>query len=337
MTRDFDLLWDFDKPAETEAKFRALLPDQPDNYARWELLTQIARCQGLRREFDEALATLDSVDAEIDSDPARFSIGKAVEEGLRLRASGETDAAYAKFLEAGRLGSERTEQFETLARVKVRSLLERGRVLNSSERRQEGQPLFLRAYNLACEIGEDFFAVDAAHMVAITESPERAMEWNLKGVALAEASEDERAKGWLGSLYNNIGWTLHDQDDCHEALAMFQKALECRVRQQKREPILIARWCIARCLRSLGRVEEALQIQRDLLSSREMDQEQDGYVSEELGECLLVLGKEQEAAPHFQRAYELLSKDLWLPTSDPGRLERIRRLGAGCIEKSTEG
>jgi len=47
-TFNFDSLWDFAQPAETETKFRALLPEiesNPSEHA--QLLTQIARAQGL--------------------------------------------------------------------------------------------------------------------------------------------------------------------------------------------------------------------------------------------------------------------------------------------------
>jgi hypothetical protein len=53
--------------------------------------------------------------------------------------------------------------------------------------------------------------------------------------------------------------------------------------------------------------------------------ETDGYVFEEIAECLLALGRDDEARPSFARAYELLSRD---PDEvDPVRLERLRALG----------
>src|SRR5579885_3102293 len=163
LTRDFDLQWDYDKPAETEKNFRSMLQDPESNEYRLELMTQIARCQGLQREFEAAHATLDEVE----------------------------------------------KQVEDKNRVYVRYLLERGRVFNSSGDKNLARPLFQEAWDLANKLGEDFFAVDASHMVAIAD-PKNAMDWNLKACALAEKSKDERAKAWMGSLCNNIGWTYHD-------------------------------------------------------------------------------------------------------------------------------
>ncbi len=63
---DFNKLWDFSQPAETESKFRALLlmaqsANDPSYLA--QLLTQIARTQGLQSQFEAADATLDQAEA----------------------------------------------------------------------------------------------------------------------------------------------------------------------------------------------------------------------------------------------------------------------------------
>ena len=60
-----------------------------------------------------------------------------------------------------------------------------------------------------------------------------------------------------------------------------------------------------------------------------MDGEVDGYVFEELGECLLLRGEADEARSYFARAYAALSKDAWLETNEPDRLARLKQLGDG--------
>lgn len=55
----------------------------------------------------------------------------------------------------------------------------------------------------------------------------------------------------------------------------------------------------------------------------------DGYVFEEIAECLLALGREEEARDYFARAYEQHKDDPWFPPTDPARLQRIPELGAG--------
>lgn len=216
---------------------------------------------------------------------------------------------------------------EGMDRARAFCLLERGRVFNSSKRQGDAIPLFLKAWDGARAAGLDGLAVDAAHMVAAAGTPEDSREWNLRAIAFAEASSDPAAKAWLGSLYNNTGWDLHKAGRFEEALGLFERALRFREESKQPADVSVARWCLARCLRSLGRTEEALAMQRGLLAASEATNEPDGFVHEEMAECLLLLGKPDEAKPHFRRAWELLSKDPWLARDEPDRLARLDRLG----------
>jgi tetratricopeptide (TPR) repeat protein len=274
---DFDSLWNYDEPAETEARFLELLPETSGDH-RSQLLTQIARAQGLQRRFDDAHHTLNDVEASLlDAHPV----------------------------------------------VRVRYLLERGRVFNSSRQPEKARPFFLEAWTLAQTVNEDFFAVDAAHMLGMIDPPDKQLSWNLQALALAERSTEPRAQNWRASLYNNIGWTYHDLGEYEKALDMFQKALIERQKQGKQRQIEIAEWGIGRVLRSLNRIDEALAIQLRLKASGTPD----GYVDEEIGECLLIQNKPEEARPYFAAAYEALSKDAFFVENEAPRLERLKKFG----------
>lgn len=289
--KEFDHLWDYQNPEQTEEKFAELLPEvreSGDLDTLGQLLTQLARTRGLQRRFDEAHETLDEVESMFPG-----------------------------------------ERFDpALSRTRVRYLLERGRVFNSSGDPQGARPLFLEAWEFARVVGEDFHAVDAAHMMAIIEPAKQQLEWNTKAKALAEGSQDERARGWLGALYNNIGWTFHGQGQFTDALEVFEAGLKFREERGQERPILIARWCIGRTLRSLDRIDEALKMQETLLEEWSKAGDESGYVHEELGECLRASGRGDEATPHFRKAHEILCKDEWLSDEEPERLARLAELGA---------
>jgi tetratricopeptide (TPR) repeat protein len=283
---DLDKLWDYSAPGKSEGRFRERLRETaPDSQAYVQVLTQLARAQGLQGQFAEAHTTLDEA------------------EGLLA---------------------------EEMGLARVRYLLERGRVHNSAGEREQAGRLFREALERATSIGADFYAVDAAHMLGICEPTERQAGWHQEAIARAERSADPRARGWLGSLYNNFGWTLHDQGNYAGALALFEKAERFRAEQGKARELLIARWCVARCLRSLGRVEEALEQQRALLADHEAAGSDDAYVAEEVGECLLALGRGEEARPWFARAHAALAQDSWMQANEAGRLERLRQLAAAA-------
>jgi tetratricopeptide (TPR) repeat protein len=149
----------------------------------------------------------------------------------------------------------------------------------------------------------------------------------MKALEAAERSSAPDARKWLGSLYNNIGWTHHDAGRYGLALAMFEKALKFREAMGQERESRVARWCVARCLRSLGRADEALATQKSLSAEYERVGGGDGYVQEEIGECLLALGRNAEATPYFAQAYDMLSKDPWLADNEPERLQRLKSLG----------
>jgi tetratricopeptide (TPR) repeat protein len=286
MRTDFDALWNYEDPAATEAKFRALLPEaraSNDPSYELELLTQIARTFGLRRRFDEAHNILDDVETRITP--------------------------------------------QTPAVVRVRYLLERGRSFNSSGKPAQARPLFVETFDLAQKTGLDNYAVDALHMVAIVETdPQAQLQWNFRAMKLAESSSEPKARRWLASLYNNVGWTYYDQKRYDDALEVFRKAVPLREQTGKPTELRIAHYSVGKTLRAMGRVDEALAIQRAQHEDAMKHGASDGFVCEEIGECLLLKGERDDARQYLQRAYEILSKDAWLLEHEPQRVARLREL-----------
>jgi tetratricopeptide (TPR) repeat protein len=149
---DFDALWNYQDPAETELAFRKLLPQaraSGDRDYLAQLLTQIARALSLQRRFEDAHTTLDEVKPLL---PEGACVARA------------------------------------------RYLLERARTFNSSGSSERARPLFLEAFEVARSVADDYYAVDAAHMLGIIEAPEVAREWNQRALTLAEGSHDPRAR-----------------------------------------------------------------------------------------------------------------------------------------------
>jgi tetratricopeptide (TPR) repeat protein len=281
-----DTLWDYNKPQETELKFRELLSvaEKSGNRSYYaELLTQLARTQSLQRKFDNAHEILNDVEQIIKG--------------------------------------------KEMPVAEIRYLLERGRAFNSANEKEKSIALFKRAFDKALKHNEDFYVIDAAHMLGIAEKPQDQLHWNLLAMGLAEKSKDKRAKKWLGSLYNNIGWTYHDLGDFTKALGLFEKALAWRKGQNDEKGLFIAKWTIGRTCRSLNRIDEALKIQNELLNEiQQKKSTPSGFVFEEFAECLLIKNNNNEAKKYFKKAYEILSKDIWLKANEPERLERLNEL-----------
>lgn len=204
----------------------------------------------------------------------------------------------------------------------VRISLEEGRIFNSSGDKESASPLFREAFTMASINDLDELAVDAAHMMGIVETGHNSLDWNEKAIEIAEASTDPKAKAWFGSLYNNTAWTYHGQGNFERALKLFGKAKEYRIVQNQPKQVHIAEWCIGRCLRSMGRLQGALEIQNRLYA----DGDESGYGAEELGELHLLMGDKPKSQPLFAEAYAKLSQDPWLQANEAERLERLRQL-----------
>jgi tetratricopeptide (TPR) repeat protein len=276
---DFNKMWDYGDPAGTEARFREMLPaaESDESYLA-QLLTQIARCQGLQDRFDEAHATLDQVE---------------------IMLSGE------------------------MKLPRVRYLLERGRVFNSSGKPLRALPYFEHAWRVGEGAKLPRYAIDAIHMLAIaTPDPRDQVEWNLKGIAMVEA--DPSQKGWLYAFYNNLGESYAKLPDYEKGLDAFRK-LAALDAAKGSEPDIYNLKDQSRMLRLLGRVDEAMATLRPALERLAREQKQDGWIIEEHAECLLTLGKSAEAAPHFAAAHALLAEDPWVLRHDPQKLDRLKK------------
>jgi len=287
-TADFavalDALWDFERPAQSEARFRAELAKWPADSAQGaEVRTQIARTLGLQRKFADAHAMLDTVEAKLQSLPAH---------------------------------------------VRTRYLLERGRTYNSSGSPQRAVALFTEALALAQSDHDDFYAIDAAHMLGLATPSSERLAWDRRALALAEASSDERARGWRASLYHNAGWSYFDDGDAKTALDYWQKALALRESMGNSQRTRLARWTVARGYRAVGRLADAEAIQKALASELVALGESDGYVYEELAEIAVARGDKNAARAWAAKAHAALKDDPSLSASERQRLARLAAIAA---------
>lgn len=280
-------LWDFNDPKLSESRFRGRLADEEKENAplveRMEILTQVARAEGLQQKFDEAHKTLDTVEATLAS----------------------LNSTY----------------------LDTRYYLERGRAFNSSGKKEEAKQEFLKAIESGKKGGHDYYTIDGIHMMAVADEPAKQLDWTELGIAMAEASSEDRAKLWLGTFYNNSGWTYFGMKEYQKALDLFIKNEKFAESRNNKSDVQIAKWCQAKMYRFLKQLDTSLSIQRELekaMQDKTMDE--DGYVYEEIAECLLAQGKANDAKPYFRRAYDLLSKDIWLQKDEKPRLERMEEL-----------
>ena len=207
----------------------------------------------------------------------------------------------------------------------IRYFLERGRTFNSSGDKRNAEICFRNALDISQKLNEDFYTIDTIHMLAIITSPDESIRLNEEAIVLAEESKQERARNWLGSLYNNLAWGYFDKAEYEKAISIFLRALKWREDKQQPHEIFLAKWCVARTLRALNRLDDAIKIQLALFEELVDTDKKDGYVYEELGE-LYLLKNDPVHKMYFQFAYTELSQDTWLSKNEPQRIERLKQM-----------
>ncbi len=103
---NFDKLWNFNNPKATEAQFRQILPraeasGDADYLA--QLLTQIARSQGLQGRLDDAHQTLDRVEKMLTPEMKTARVRYLLERGRLFRSSRQLEKSRSNFLAAWQL------------------------------------------------------------------------------------------------------------------------------------------------------------------------------------------------------------------------------------------
>src|SRR5437762_2846093 len=109
MPEDFDKLWDYAHPTETEKKFRELLAaaeKSGDRSYHAQLLTQIARTYSLRGKFAEAHVTLDQAEKMLTDDMKVARVRYSLERGRTSRSAGKSEDALPLFHAAADLSGE---------------------------------------------------------------------------------------------------------------------------------------------------------------------------------------------------------------------------------------
>jgi tetratricopeptide (TPR) repeat protein len=213
------------------------------------------------------------------------------------------------------------------AAVRIRFLIEEGRLHVLEKTPSRARRPFAEAWTLATGSGQDYLAVEVAQLLAATEPQKSQQEWITQAIEIAARSADPRAKLWLGGLYASLGWKLFDLRQFDRALETFQESLRRARESGTPRDSFVAQWSIGKVFRAQGRTEEALGVQKALLAELGIGGVRDGRLYEEVAECLQTLRQPDEARLYFELAYRELSSDAWAADNRPVDLKRLKAFG----------
>jgi tetratricopeptide (TPR) repeat protein len=264
MAVDLTALWDFNQPELSEKRFKQALQTASGDDALI-LHTQVARTQGLRKNFDAARQIL---------------------LGIKPKIANAGPQAQIRFhLEMGRTFASATHAPAQL----------------TADARAQARQAYELALNLARAAGMDGLAVDAIHMFAFLDtSAADQLKWGQAALEVVQASSQPDAKRWEASVRHNTGYALHQLGRFEEALAQFQQALVLRQAGDNANATHVAHWMIGWTLRSLKRNSEAMAIQLRLEQSADAANKPDHHVFAEL-EILFTDAGDVAKANHYAR------------------------------------
>jgi tetratricopeptide (TPR) repeat protein len=118
-------LWDFDDLDLTEQRLRGQLAEETDDPGRAEVLSQLARIEGLRGSFDAGELLIDEAASRAGDD--RVVLARIdLERGRLRRSSGDEEAALPLFESAYRVALEADEPFHAADAAHMMALVAPG-------------------------------------------------------------------------------------------------------------------------------------------------------------------------------------------------------------------
>jgi tetratricopeptide (TPR) repeat protein len=178
-------------------------------------------------------------------------------------------------------------------------------------------------------------AVDAANMISITGEPSERFDWSRRGIEMAEAGG---MTGWLGPLWNNLGWNYHDAGRYDEAYDALVKAREYHYMKEAELPRLIADYSVAHVEMKLGRTDEARTDMLTVLDwagrldadGNEEAREWMGFSRWDLGEMAVESGDRAAGLVMLKQAMgelEQAGMPSWDPDQWKQKQDRVAELG----------
>jgi tetratricopeptide (TPR) repeat protein len=200
--------------------------------------------------------------------------------------------------------------------------LELGRIEHDAQNPAAALSCFQQSMALARDARDEYLMVDAAHMIAVVVPTDKQPQSAEFALSLARKASETRARRWIGSIANNLGWTYMELGEPEKAAKTFREALPFRLSQEEQTPIRLARYALGCALRSARQFNQAVQVLNEALALGGSI----GFIEAELAECLYALGDKVQAKVLFQVAHDKLKTDRVFCEREPERLSRLQTM-----------
>lgn len=212
-------LWDFDDLTATEERLREQLAQEATDEGRAEVLTQLARVEGLRNDFAAGERLIEDADRLAgESDAARARID--LERGRLRRSSGNAEAALPLFESAFAISLEAGESFIAADAAHMAALAARDRdgfvawTMRGIELAESNEDACYWLGPLLNNLGWEYY--DAAEYADALDAFQRAL-------VAREQDPDNRAAIEIGRFA--VGKTLRALGRSEEAVPLLEQAV----------------------------------------------------------------------------------------------------------------
>lgn len=265
------------------------------------------------------ITLLDKADSLFDNhqyDESRPIYTQAMEQAVKNNQVSELTEAYSMIARTYMIQDKKEEGRPWLEKARKtaspknplgwsRYLGVRGRLEWQDKQLEKATATFKEMYDYCGQHKLYERAIDAAHMVAITGTPEMQIEWGKKGIKEAETGNVTK---WLGPLWNNLGATYEDMGKYKEALEAYLKARDYHYRYGDEKNKLVADWAVGHAYRLNGDIAQAEHWLSPVLTwcQRIGETEFEGMTDREFGEIALSESNPDSALSYFSKAEEKL-------------------------------
>ena len=267
-------LWDFDDLDTSESRFRSQLEQETTDAGRAEVLSQLARVEGLRANYEQCDVLLDEAEA-LGGAEARVLL----ERGRRARSSGRPGAGQAQFERAFELARERGEDVLAVDAAHMVAIVgdmeawtARGVEIAASSDdpgvRYWLGPLYNNVGWSRYEAGDTAGALEACELALASRERDDPRPYPLATATPAPAPPSPRPY-----------------------------------------PVAIARYAVGKALRAAGRADEAAALLEQCVAWATEAGVDDDYFHEELAEDYAALGRDADAREQARHALALIAED----------------------------
>jgi len=210
---------------------------------------------------------------------------------------------------------------------KIRYLLENGRLNYMLQDVDLADSYLNNAFELANSNSFDFYAVDAADMLARIR-PQTKKMWLTKSIDIAKTSNDSIVVNWVPRLKTDLAVMFFENQEFEKSSNLLKQVLNVYNKKNNLMGKIRTTWVLGKSLRHEKKYKQAIKL---LSNTSKLDKKNatilDAYIFIELAKCYQKIDDKKNALAYFEKAWTILNLNSAISKKDKQELyETIKSL-----------